>query len=361
MRVMLVEDMTALRGEWSSLFANDPAATPFASFEWLSTWCRHWGSGGTPWILTVYDGERLVGLAPLMMSRRGGFRFITGLGVGVGNYWDIIARAEHRQRVAAELAAELRRRSAEWDAFFMDKLPEESETRAALRAAGLRLDRERRMPSPRIELPESFEDYLAGLSSNRRWRLRRYLRAIDEGELTVRTVTDADELWRAVECWQSLRADWWSRRGRKMDPEHGSERFLAFAREAVTTMAATGHAAVWEVTHRDEVVGVAINFIDSSTFYYWLAGFDFRVERLRPGHALIAAGIRWSIETRRRYFDFMLGDEPYKYHYGPRDRAVLAATVGNPRLRSRATVGLSHLRHALVPASIRIPFFGRHL
>jgi CelD/BcsL family acetyltransferase involved in cellulose biosynthesis len=70
---------------------------------------------------------------------------------------------------------------------------------------------------------------------------------------------------------------------------------------------------------------------------------------------LLAHEIRWSIESGRRYFGVMLGDEPYKYSYGPRERTVLAVTVGNPQLRSRATLGLSRMRRSLLPAGLQIP------
>jgi CelD/BcsL family acetyltransferase involved in cellulose biosynthesis len=360
MRVRLVDDLAVLQSEWPALFGSDPTATPFASFEWLSAWCRHWADGGKPWILAVYDGERLVGLAAFLRRHRGGLRFITGLGAGVGNYWDILAAPGDRERVLAAVAGELSQRRSEWDAFFMDKLPEESSTAAALRQAGLRVNGVTRLASPRIELPETFDDYLAGVSSRRRRGMRRSLQKLDNGELAIRVVpSDGDELRAAIERWQALKVEWWSRRGMPMDPEHGSRRFLDFTVEALTAMVSRELATVWELRHGEEVIAIKISLLDGTAFYGWLFGFDSRFEDLQPGHMLIAYGIRWSIQEGLDYYDFMLGAESYKYHYAPRDRAVLTATVGSGRLKSRATVGLSRLRHSALPAGMRIPIFGR--
>jgi CelD/BcsL family acetyltransferase involved in cellulose biosynthesis len=359
MRVELVDDLAALQSEWVALFDGDPAATPFSSFEWLSAWCRHWAGGGKPWILAVYDGERLAGSAAFLLRRRGGMRLLNGLGVGVGNYWDVLAAPEDRERVVAEVARALDRRSSEWDALSVDKLPEESCTGAALSRAGLRIDRRMQWPSPRIELPETFDEYLASLSKNRRSRIRRNLRAVDAGDLVVSTVAGSSALRETIKRWQALRVEWWAKRERPMDPEHGSERFLAFTEEAIVAMVPRGLAMVCEVRYHDELVGITIDFLDESTFYYWLWGFDSRFEELRPGHTLIAYGIRWSIETGRRYYDLMIGEEPYKQDYAPVDRAVLSMTVGNRRLRSRATVDLSRLRHTALPDGMGIPVFGR--
>jgi CelD/BcsL family acetyltransferase involved in cellulose biosynthesis len=336
------------------VFDQDPLVTPFGSFEWCSAWLRHWGEGGVPWVLVVYDEQRIAGLAPFVLNKRAGTRLLRGMGVGVGNFWDVIAAPSDKERVVGEVAQTLARLGGEWDALLMDRLPEESSTQAALAQAGLRLGPPARRPSPRIALPNTFDDYLAGLSKNRRSQVRRNLRIIDEGRLTVRSISDPGELRDAITRWQRLRVQWWSNRGGGMDPEHGSERFLAFTTEAITAMVPRGLAVVSEARYDEEPIGVTIDFLDTSTFYYWLWGFDPGCEHLRPGHTLIAHGIRWSIETGRRYYDFMFGDESYKYDYAPIDRAVLSMTIGSPRVRSRAVVGLSALRHAATSGHLRL-------
>jgi CelD/BcsL family acetyltransferase involved in cellulose biosynthesis len=351
----LSDDLAALGGEWPELWQSDPAATPFASFQWLTAWCSHWAEGGKPWILLAYDGERLAGAAPFLLRRRGGLRLLNGLGVGVGNYWDVIAAPEDSERVMAAVAKELVKRSSEWDAFFLDKLPEESTTIAAMQKAGLRTEDLAQMVSPRIELPETFEEYLMTLSSKRRRDLRRCLDKFDGGELTVRSLSDPAELRAAIERWQELKVEWWTRREQAMNPEHASPRFLEFTRDVVSAMVPLGLASVWELSRDGEVVAIAIGLLDDSTYYGWLFGFDWRLEDMRPGHLMIAYGIRWAVEQRLRYYDFMLGSESYKYHYAPRDRAVLMATIGSPRLRSRATLALTRARQAVRPKSVSVP------
>lgn len=362
MRAVIVEDISKLAGVWPELVEADPVATPFASFEWASAWCRRWGPAGSPWVMAVYDGSRLAGLAPFTRKRRGGLRFLTGLGVGIGNYWDVIAAPEDRRAVVAAVADSLRRHSGEWDALFMDKLPEESSTLGALQDAGLRVERPERLLSPRIELPATFDEYLATVSGRRRNEIRRSLRVIDDGELAVRTLEEPEELRGAVERWQALKVRWWAeqgREGRVLDPTHASARFREFAIDALSAMAARGLTVVWEVAHQGEVAGIVIALVDGRTYYGWLFGFDPRLQKLKPGHRVIAYGIRWSIQTGRRYFDFMLGAESYKSHYAPVERAVLTATVGNDHLRSRATLGLSRVRREALPAGWQIPVFGR--
>jgi CelD/BcsL family acetyltransferase involved in cellulose biosynthesis len=355
MRVELVGDLAGLQDEWSMLCDSDPTATPFVSFQWLSAWCRDWAEGGTPWILLVRDGQRLIGAAPFLLSRRAGLRLIRGMGVGVGNYWDVIAAPHDREAVLAAVAAALVERGRDWDLWFLDKLPEASATPAALQRAGLRLSQHARLPSPRIPLPETFDGYLEGLSKNRRSQIRRNLRSLEQGRLSIREISDPGELRAALARWQALRVEWWRQREREIDAEHGSERFLAFTQEVVLALVPLGRALVWEVSEGEALVGVAVNFLDELTFYYWLWGMDPGFQQLKPGHTLIAHAIRWSIDTNRRYFDFMLGGEGYKYDYAPDDLDVLSMTVSSPRLRSRTALLLSGLKRAARPADSSIP------
>jgi CelD/BcsL family acetyltransferase involved in cellulose biosynthesis len=358
MRVELVEDLVDLRREWSTLWESDPTATPFVSIEWLSAWCRDWAEGARPWILIVRDGRHLIGAAPFVRRHRIGLRLLNGMGVGVGNYWDVIAAPDDREAVLAAITAALVERSDSWDVYFMDKLPEGSATSAALREAGLRLTRLERSPSPRIRLPDTFDDYLGSLSKNRRAQIRRNLRSLDEGRLSVREITDPDELPVALERWQALRIEWWRTREREINSEHGSGRFLAFTQEVVLALVPLGRAIVWEVREGEELVGITVNFLDERTFYYWLWGMDARFQTLKPGHSLIAYAIRWSIDTGRRDFDFMLGGEGYKYDYAPEDLGVLSMTVSNRRLRSRKALALLRLKQSLSRTASTIPGAG---
>jgi CelD/BcsL family acetyltransferase involved in cellulose biosynthesis len=93
---------------------------------------------------------------------------------------------------------------------------------------------------------------------------------------------------------------------------------------------------VWELRREDQTIGVALNFCDEKTFYYWLGGFDPRFANLRLGHTVVTHSIRESIELGRETYDFMLGGEAYKYEYGAKDRQQPWLVVTNPRGRSRA-------------------------
>ena len=329
--------------EWDELFQADPEATPFSSAGWARAWWPHWSGRSDPWIVTVRDGDRLVGLAPLVATRRGPFRVLTELGRPPSNYWSVLSLPAARADVSAAVAGAVRERSGEWHALLLGGLPLGSELEAALRAAGLRVRARRPTPYPGMELPGSFEEYLQSLPRKRRKDLRRHMRRLDDGHLVLRDVTAPAELRTAIDRWQKIRVRWWESRGKDMDPEHASTRFRDFMCDMVVALVPQGLAQVWEFAHDGEVVGVEVNLMDARRYYSWMGAYAPEVAHLGLGKLAIGESIRASIEAGRAYYDMMVGDEEYKYWYGATDRYCRWIMVGSRRPASRAALAAGAL------------------
>lgn len=336
MEVERLGDATdSLLREWAALFAADPRATPFVSSIWAEARFRHCLGSARPWILVVREGAEVVGLAPLLARRRGPLQTLEVLDREHGDYWDVLALPAAREGVLEAVSSEIARLSDEWDVFLLDGLPHDSTTPKALAGAGLHLRGRRPVRCPGIELPATFEEYLAALPGKRRNNVRRRLRKLHGGELELREVRDQDELAAAVSRWQELHVRRWDEAGKVVDPRHRSSSFRDFMLDVVRAFVPSGHALVWEFLRDGEVVGSYINFLDEHTFYIFLGGFDPRAAGLSVGNVATAEAIRWSIASNRRYFDFTRGSEPHKYWYGAVDRYSPTFLVGNGRARSR--------------------------
>jgi CelD/BcsL family acetyltransferase involved in cellulose biosynthesis len=333
MDVTLHQDqIEELLPEWGELFAADDRATPFQSPGWARAWWRHWAAGTKPWLLAVRDAGRLVGLAPLCSDRLLGLRRLRVNGEPA-DYWDVLAQPEHRTAVEETLARELQRRQRDWDLLVLGQLPHGSTTAGPLERAGLRASHRSEVACPAIGLPESFDDYLATLPSSRRTNLRRRLRNLDGGELKLRTPA-GEQLPDAIDRWQALRQRQWAAMGKRLNPEHSGSRFRDFILDATTDLMRAGLALVWEFVHEGEVVGSFVNFCDGRAFYQYLGGFAPELGKLAIGKVATAEGIRSSIAAGRSSYDFMRGDEEYKYWYGAENRPSPTVVLTNARPRS---------------------------
>ena len=337
------DQLEPLLAEWDELFRADGAATPFSSAGWARAWWRHWPDAAAPWIVTIRDGDRLVGLAPLVAASRGPFRVLAELGRPPSNYWSVLSVPEAREEVAAAVAQEIRAHARVWHALLLGGLPAESGFEQALRGAGLRVRARQPTPYPGIELPGSFEEYLQGLPRKRRKDLRRHVRRLDDGRIALRNVTEPADLRTAIDQWQDIRVRWWRSRTKQMDPEHASPRFRDFMQDLTAELVPQGLAQVWEFRHDGEVVGIEVNLLDDSHYYSWMGAYEPDVAHLGLGKLAIGESIRESIEAGRSYYDLMVGDEEYKYWYGATDRYCRWMMVGNGRPVSRVALGVGAL------------------
>jgi CelD/BcsL family acetyltransferase involved in cellulose biosynthesis len=62
-----IEQLDDYRHEWGRLLAETPAASFFQSLEWLESYWRHFGAGQKLRVLIVRDGDRPVGILPLVV------------------------------------------------------------------------------------------------------------------------------------------------------------------------------------------------------------------------------------------------------------------------------------------------------
>ena len=340
MRTELVggADLEAALDEWGAVYAADPLATPFVSPGWARAWIAHWARRTKPWVLLVRDGSRTAGIAPFTLQRYGPLRVLGMLGKEPGDYWDVLAAPADRAAVTAAVAEELVRRGREWEVAILSCLPPGSATGDVLAAAGLRLMHRPAVACPAIALPGSWDEYLAMLPRGRRGNLRRHLRRLDEGEVELREVRDSAELPTMFVRWQQLRDLQWAGANRTLNPVQRTDRFREFLLAAAQALVPVGEALVWEFRIEGKTAGVYVNFVDATSFYWYLGGFDPAHASVGIGKIAVAAGIRQSIERGRARYDFTRGAEPYKYWYGASDRRAASIVAGSARLSSRAAL-----------------------
>jgi CelD/BcsL family acetyltransferase involved in cellulose biosynthesis len=336
-----------LASEWGEVFEADPDATPFVSPGWGLAWMRHLGEGTEPWLVTVRDGDRLVGLAPFALERGRARRTLRLIGKEPGDYWDVLAVPDHREAVTRAVAAELARREDHWDVFPLAGQPGGSITTALTGEHSLRVRARSGTRCPRISLPEDFDEYLRQLPGSHRSNVRKHLRRLDQGQIELREVADVAALDGAVARWHELHIKRWEGLSRSIDPTHVKPRFREFMLDAMRALVPRQLAQVIEFVAEGEVIGVYVNLLDAQSFYWYQGGFEPNRAKLGLGKISIAHGIRWSIETGRRYFDFTRGEESFKYYFGATDRHCPAVMVGNERLRSRSALAASGLRDRL--------------
>lgn len=181
---------------------------------------------------------------------------------------------------------------------------------------------------PVVTLPDGdWDDYLATLDKKARHEIRRKLRRAESvGEVTFREMPlDAA----SVEAFIDLHQKRWGEDG-LFPATEGGDRSRRFLHRLTELEAAEGDSAqlqLGQVLVGDRVIFAGVGFDDGATCYFYNAGSDTDARELSPGVTGAGAYIRDRIAAGRTRFDFLRGNEPYKYEWGAVDEPIYRIVV----------------------------------
>jgi CelD/BcsL family acetyltransferase involved in cellulose biosynthesis len=106
-----------------------------------------------------------------------------------------------------------------------------------------------------------------------------------------------------------------------------ANRSEAFLRDIAETFAANGWLRIFMVRFGSRIAAILLAFRDDQAIYSYLSAFDPKHEEFGFGRELLAQALRYAHDRGYRRWDFLRGDEPYKFSWGarvvPRCRVVI--------------------------------------
>ena len=314
-----------LTDEWLALLRRCPTDTLFLTPTYKQVWWHHLGEGELLLLTVRKDGE-LLGIAPLFIAQRADKgRVLQTVGcVEVSDYLDWISAPGREEEAIDALLTFLERPDAPaWDRMDLCNIHRDSPTLRILprlaEARGWKVETSVQEVCPVVELPDTWEAYLASLRGKDRHELRRKMRRAEAMEgLRWYIVGPEHDLEAEVEDFLTLMA--------KSSPEKAA--FLTPPMRAFFhDLARATFSAGWLQLSFLEVEGHKLasyfNFVYNNRVLVYNSGLDWETyPRLGAGIVLTGFLIRHAIEEGREAYDFLRGDEPYKYRFGGQDVTV---------------------------------------
>jgi CelD/BcsL family acetyltransferase involved in cellulose biosynthesis len=308
---------------WSRLHAGSRLRSPFLTWAWQTEWARAFAPGRPLEIWRVEDSDGLVAVLPLW-ERAPGVRELIG-GADISDYLDLLAAAGREEEAWTALLGARAAAPVTWE---LHAVPAASPTVAALptlaAAFGLQATVAVEERCPVITLPGSWEAYLEGLTSKQRHELTRKMRRLarEAPDAHVTRLARRGEIELRLGDFLDLH-----RRARTGKAKFMDARMEVFFRRMVAAFgeldmvrlwlldSAAGPLATFLVLEWDETVGV------------YNSGFHPERASLAPGLVLLGHMVREAIAHGRRRFDFLRGEERYKYDFGPTPEDVYRVSL----------------------------------
>jgi CelD/BcsL family acetyltransferase involved in cellulose biosynthesis len=309
---------------WDGLVAASHLRSPFLSWTWQCEWSRTFADDRRLEIRCVEDGGgNLVALLPLCESSPGSLQLLGG--ADVSDYLDLIAVQGREEEAWMAL---LQSRTAEQVEWCLHAVPEASPTVAALpplaAACGLGVSAAVEERCPVLALPSSWETYLARLSGKHRHELQRKMRRLerDAPDAHASSVSTPADIERRFGDFLALHRSSRVGKARFMD-----ERMERFFRRALGAFAERGAARLWFLDTTTGPIAAFVTIEWDGTVGLYNSGFAPERAALSPGVVLLAQVIRDAIERGKEKFDFLRGEERYKYEFEPAPEAVYQVRI----------------------------------
>ncbi len=308
--------------QWTALLSRCATDTVFLTPWWQRTWWRCFGDDYDLRLLAVEDGGHTLGLAPLV-ERDGLLSFLGD--TDLFDYHDfIVPRGDEDRFHEAVLDHFADSGGASLD---LKSIPEHSPALELLPAAaerrGLSVELEREEVAPVAELPATWDEFVAGLGKKYRHELRRKLRRLEAaGDHKLYMCDNDRDLSSCLAEFFPLHRSSSPEKAAFWNPKR--EEFFV---DVLTEAAARDVLRLAVLELNGERPAMCVSFDYGSSYLLYNSGYDPAYARLSVGLLNKALTIKRAIASGKRVFDFLRGDERYKYELGAVDRWIYRLTV----------------------------------
>jgi hypothetical protein len=243
-----------------------------------------------------------------------------------------------------------------WDHAELSELePEGSMVRIGeelARIQGWHTTLELRSVCPTIQLPESFEEYLAQQNPHFRQQLRRYRRKIEK-DLRVEWKRVGEDVdigtgMLAITRLHQQRMESTERGGnfRKRD-------YRDFHRDLAERLHLSGELFFWLIYTEGQPMATHYGFLSNGVYYGYQMGFTPRYHKWSPGHYMTGKVLEMLIEHGAHEMNLLRGDDPWKMRWTEERRRTVTLSLVRPTLASRSSWVRAHLSQ---PPAIALRF-----
>lgn len=349
------QETECLQPHWNALLEGSASDTFFLSRPWMAAWWKAYGSGRKLLVIAGWEGERLVGVAPLYVERvrRMGAWWnvarLLGDGSNDSDYLDFFCHPEQEQEFTREVVLYLDSRRDLWDVLELHGPRESSPFALAVQQQFQRLRwkfRSDEVPCLTLDLPGTWDEYLRSLKPRFRTKLRSAL-SFAEQELKLSPVacTSLEQLHDWLPQFFSLHSRRWKTRGQAgVFATEGKRNFyLEISTAALDLGTLSFHRLDWG----ERPLAFQYGFLYGKSFLLLQEAYDPAFESLRPGLVLRGFRLREMIASGLKNYDFLAGVAPHKLEWGAAmKRSVKLVAAASP---------------AAAAVFLEVPFAQRHI
>jgi CelD/BcsL family acetyltransferase involved in cellulose biosynthesis len=347
--------LTPLADAWETLSEKAAVTSVFATYDWQRLWWEHYARGRALRVLVAATrDDGVVGILPLYIDEqpflRYPVRFLRFVGSGGDTRPDDLGPLllPGFEVEAARALAEAALRLAGWDVLMLADMDPECVFAREMASAARRAHGDtmtgRCERIAYLDLPASYDAWLASLSRDRRYRTRK-IRRNAQAAHAVRFFVwdDPATIDEGIDALVKLHQKRWQRAGE--DHRFSTPQYTAFHRAAIKASLSRDRLRLYCLTFDDIPVAVYYFYRFRDRVFLFQAGFDPDHADLKPGQVLLGYVIEHAIGEGMKVLDFLRGEHRYKDEIATGERETVYVTV----FRRRPGAWIYRVRGVILP------------
>jgi len=285
--------------------------SPFVLPAWLNVWWQEFGTGAELYLGAVRQDNEVIGIAPLLV--REGKASIIG-SADICDYLDFVVAPGRERDFFSVLLDDLRQKGINQ----LDLRPLRPDSTVLTHLVSIARNRGYEVlchpedVSLELDLPATWEEYLATLDKKQRHEVRRKLRRLWEaGSVEHRCVEVGREVEDYLDIFLKLFSLSHDEKASFMNPKMES-----FFRSLAKAMAEIGLLRLGIIQLDKVPVAMTMGFDYNASHYLYNSAYDPQFNYLSVGLLCKVLCLKESIKKGRKKWDFLKGGEPYKYQLG---------------------------------------------
>jgi hypothetical protein len=341
-----------LEDKWDKILDQCRDGHILLTWEFLSTYVKHFGRAKDLIILCVEDKKRLIAIAPLRRSRYSlfslGYNVIEPLAYRYADYTGLIMTEKERECFILFLSYLMQ--NDDWDFLHLFDVPGTSVLLGLLpkvhESIPIALEPKEGRICPYMSLPKSVDQFKERLRRSFRRDLERCMRKLekDYGKTELKRNEEMGPFEEAMNVFIGLHQKRWKSKG--MPGVFSTQESRSFDVDVAKCFANKGWVAFYFLTVKDEPIAAQYCLEYKQKMLYGLGGFDPDYSQYSVGNLLLAKVIEDCIKRRIEEYDFMKGDEPYKFQWSAAYRRNFGVRIVNRKMTSTLfDIGIKATKH----------------
>lgn len=306
------QELISIRSDWLNLALAGSSQNFFLTPQFLLSWWEALGKG-TPHVLAWYDGAELVGLAPLFQPVDSHDLAVIGC-KDLSDYLNLLHKLGYEQQVVSNFLEWILQNDLDWSSLRLCSLPNNANILSEIKTleSQYEVTVTQQNITPIINLPASWEEYLQNLDRKQRHEVRRKWRRFTEQysesksfelirEYSEEAFVNFKELHQIS---TANKAEFWS------------DHITSFFQLMLQRVGEAGWLKLFFTKVEAERAATMLIFDFNNDYLLYNSGYNPDFRQLSVGQVLTSYTIKHGIENSKNNYNFLRGDEEYKFRLG---------------------------------------------